>query len=258
MNPAKNLPEIDPRRSIPVEGAHNVRDLGGYETSDGGQLRWRTLFRAADIHDLSPSAQATLTDAGVRTVIDLRGSRELTEAASVFKDLSGVQYRPHNMTGDALINRWGTIPVPVDSSIRLSTMYSTVLDERGEMIKTILETVSQPGTLPAVFHCTAGKDRTGVLSALLLGIAGVPHDRIVEDYSLSARFLYGTSTVPPDGSGADTFPPFEEYQAMWCPPAAMGLTLDHLESKYGGIGGYMSRIGVDDATLTRIKGALVA
>ena len=136
-------------------------------------------------------------------------------------------------------------------------MYSTVLDERGEMVKTILETVSQPGTLPAVFHCTAGKDRTGVLAALLLGIAGVPRDRIVEDYALSARFLYGTSTVPPDGSGADEFPPFEEYQAKWCPPAAMGLTLDHVESKYGGIDAYVKSIGVDDSTLSRIRDALV-
>ena len=254
---AANLPDIDPRRAIPVEGAYNVRDLGGYDTADGRQVRWRTLFRAADIHALTPAARATLIDAGVRTVIDLRGSQELTEAASVFKDLSGVQYRPHNMTGDALIDRWGAVPVPADSSIRLSTMYSTVLDERGEMIKTILETISQPGVLPAVFHCTAGKDRTGVLAALLLSIAGVPHDRIVEDYALSARFLYGTSTVPPDGSGADEFPPFEEYQAKWCPPAAMGLTLDHLESKYGGIEAYAKSIGVDDSTLTSIRDALV-
>ena len=234
-----------------------MRDLGGYETADGRHIRWRTLFRAADIHALSPSAQSTLIDAGVRTVIDLRGSKELVEAPSVFKDLTHVQYHPHNMTGDALINRWGTIPVPADSSIRLSTMYSTVLDERGEMIRTILETVSQPGTLPAVFHCTAGKDRTGVLAALLLSIAGVPRDRIVEDYTLSARFLYGSSTVPPDGSGADKFPPFEEYQAMWCPPDAMGLTLDHMESKHGGIEAYVRSIGVDDATVARIRDALV-
>ncbi len=256
MNTA-NLPDIDPRRSIPVEGAYNVRDLGGYATADGRQTRWRTLFRAADIHALSPSAQSTLTDAGVKHVIDLRGSQELIEAPSVFKDRPDVQYRPCNMTGDNLINRWGTIPVPDDSSVRLSTMYSTVIDERGKMIKTILETVSQPGALPAVFHCTAGKDRTGVLSALLLGIAGVPRESIVEDYALSARFLYGTSAVPPDGSGKDASPPFEEYQLKWCPPDAMGLTLDHLESKYGGIGGYLSRIGVDDATLTSIRNALI-
>ena len=256
MSPAQ-LPEIDPRRALPIEGAHNVRDLGGYETADGRQTRWATLFRAADIHALAPSAQSTLLGAGVRTVIDLRGSTELTEAASVFKDLSGVRYLPHNMTGDALINRWGAVPVPADSSIRLSTMYSTVIDERGDMVKAILETVSQPGTLPAVFHCTAGKDRTGVLASLLLGIAGVPNERIVEDYTLSARFLYGTSTVPPDGSGAKEFPPFEEYQAMWAPPAAMGLTLDHLDSKYGGIEAYVRSVGVEDATLSRIRDALV-
>ena len=126
------------------------------------------------------------------------------------------------MTGDALINSWGTVPVPADSSIRLSTMYSSVLDQRGEMVKAILETVSQPGALPAVFHCTAGKDRTGVLSALLLGIAGVPREGIVEDYALSARFLYGSTVVPPDGSGADKLPPYEEYQAMWVPARRYG------------------------------------
>ena len=254
---AANHPEIDPRRSIPVEGAHNVRDLGGYATMDGGQTRWRTLFRAADIHALSPSAQAALTDAGVKHVIDLRGSQELVEAPSVFRDRPDVDYRPCNMTGDNLINRWGSIPVPDDSSVRLSTMYSTVIDERGDMVKTILESVSQHGALPAVFHCTAGKDRTGVLSALLLGIAGVPREGIVEDYALSARFLYGTSVVPPDGSGETASPPFEEYQLKWCPPDAMGLTLDHLDTKYGGIEAYVRSVGVDDATLTNIREALV-
>ncbi len=256
MNTA-NLPYIDPRRRIPVEGAFNVRDLGGYATVDGGQTRWRTLFRAADIHALSRSAQATLTDAGVRNVIDLRGSQELVEAPSVFRDRPDVQYRPCNMTGDTLINRWGTIPVPDDSSVRLSTMYSTVIDERGDMVRTILESVAEPGALPAVFHCTAGKDRTGVLSALLLGIVGVPRETIVEDYALSARFLYGTSAVPPDGSGEDASPPFEEYQLKWCPPDAMGLTLDHLDAKYGGIHEYLSSIGVDDAIVSRIRESLV-
>ena len=81
---------------------------------------------------------------------------------------------------------------------------------------------------------------------------------IVEDYALSARFLYGSATVPPDGSGADEIPRlFEEYQAKWCPPAAMGMTLDHLESKYGGIEAYVRGVGVDDATLSRIRDALV-
>ena len=254
---AANLPDIDPRRTIPVEGTYNVRDLGGYPTADGRQTRWRTLFRAADIHALSPSAQSTLTDAGVKTVIDLRGSRELSEAPSIFKNMSGVRYRPHNVTGDALIDRWGTIPVPADSSIRLSKMYTTVLDERGDMSRAILEALLEPGSLPAVFHCTAGKDRTGVLAAMLLGIAGVPRERIVEDYALSARFLYGSSVVPPDGSGADEFPPYEDYQAMWCPPAAMGLTLDHLESKYGGVEGYVRHIGMSDAAISSIRVALV-
>ena len=91
----------------------------------------------------------------------------------------------------------------------------------------------------------------------MLGIAGVPRESIVEDYALSARFLYGTSVVPPDGSGENASPPFEEYQLKWCPPDAMGLTLDHLDTKYGGIEAYVRHIGVDNATLTNIRGALV-
>ncbi len=248
--------EIDSRRHIPVEGAYNIRDLGGYGTADGRQTRWRTLFRADGISDLPESSQAVLVSEGVKTIVDLRGTRELSEEPSVFKDLQGVSYRTHNIAGDTAVSGWGDKPIPDDSSIRLSFMYTAFLDQRGEALRDTLQSLAEPGSLPALFHCTAGKDRTGVVSALLLGIAGVPHETIVEDYILSARFLYPTPLRPPPD--LDTTPPlsFEAYQAKWAPRGAMQKTLSHLDEKYGGVEAYVRQIGVTDDQLASIKKAM--
>lgn len=251
-----NMPnqfDIDSRRHLPVEGAYNIRDLGGYKTTDGRQTRWRTLFRADGISDLSESSQAALISEGVKTVVDLRGSRELSENPSVFNDLSGVVYRHHNLAGDSTMGNWGDKPIPDDSSVRLSSLYSAILDQRGEALKATLQTMAEPASLPALFHCTAGKDRTGVVSALLLGIARVPHEIIVEDYALSARFLYGTAVVPSSGTSL----PFEAFQLKWAPTGAMEVTLRHLDDIYGGVIEYVRHIGVTDSEIDSIKNALV-
>jgi protein-tyrosine phosphatase len=245
------------RRHIPVQGAHNIRDLGGYQTTDGRQTRWRTLLRADGLHALPESSQSALIDIGVNTVIDLRGSRELVDTPNVFEGSPKVDYRSHNVTGDELINSWVGGPIPDDSSVRLSSFYTTILDNRGDAIRATLETIGEPGSLPVLFHCTAGKDRTGVLAALLLGIAGVPTQTIIDDYVLSARFLYGSAVVPPDGSGAGELPPFDEYQAKWSPPGAMALTLGHLDEKYGGIEGYVRHVGLTESEISTIKNSFV-
>jgi protein-tyrosine phosphatase len=252
-----NQYDVDSRRHIPVKGAYNIRDLGGYPTVDGRQTRWRTLFRADGISDLPASSQATLVNEGVKTIVDLRGSRELSEEPSVFKDLQDVGYRSHNIAGDTAVSDWGDRPIPDDSSIRLSTLYTAIIDKRGNALKGALQTLAEPGALPALFHCTAGKDRTGVVSALLLGIAGVPDETIVEDYALSARFLYGTPVVPPPV--LDGGPPlaFEAYQLKWAPPGAMEVTLRHLDDTYGGVIEYVRHIGVTDSEIDSIKDALV-
>lgn len=248
---------IDSRRHLPVEGAYNVRDLGGYGTVDGRRTRWRTLFRADGISDLPQSSQAALVAAGVRTVVDLRSSRELNEAPSVFRDLSNVAYRPHNFAGDDAIGTWGDKPIPDDSSERLSALYTAILDQRAEVLKDTLQTIAQPGAIPALFHCTAGKDRTGVLSALLLGIAGVPYGKIIEDYVMSAHFLYGSPVVPPPDFNETPSLSFDAYQLKWAPAGAMQMTLRHVDDTYGDVVEYVRRIGVTDSQIDGIKNIFV-
>ncbi len=247
---------FDPRRHIPVDGAYNIRDLGGYPTKNGGQTRWRTLFRADGISNLPTSSKDVLIDEGVKTVVDLRGTRELREEPNAFLDTHGVAYRSHNVAGDGAVSSWGDRPIPDDSSVRLSMLYTAILDKRGEALRDTLKSLAEPNALPALFHCTAGKDRTGVLSALILGIAGVPDETIIEDYVLSARFLYGTPVVPT--SDLDAGPPlsFEAYQLKWAPAGAMQATLGHIENSYGGVVEYARRIGVSDSEIAAIKNAM--
>jgi len=97
---ATNLPEVDPRRGIPVEGAYNVRDIGGYETRDGGTTRWGKYLRADTLMNLTPAGVQTLVDYGVRNIIDLRRSNDLQFRPSPFIGNESVTYYHQNMGGD--------------------------------------------------------------------------------------------------------------------------------------------------------------
>ena len=127
---------------------------------------------------------------------------------------------------------------PVD---RLSTIYRTLLDRRGEKFRQTLATLAELAEFPIIYQCAAGKDRTGVVSALLLGIAGVPNDVIAEDYGLSALYLKPESYT------------VDDYRAEWCPPAAMQKTLQHLNKHYGGIERYVTSIGVTQEQVCSIR-----
>ncbi|MDP6495536.1 MAG: tyrosine-protein phosphatase [Dehalococcoidia bacterium] len=249
----------DPGRHLPLDGAYNVRDLGGYATLDGRETRWRTIFRAAGMSDMTSEAQQKLIDEGVQTVIDFRGKQELVESPNVFHDSPDVLYRHHNIIGEEIFAEWAVSPItgiPVD---RLSTMYRTILDRRGEQFRRVLATLAEPAKLPAIYHCSAGKDRTGVMTALLLGIAGVPDDIIAEDYGLSAVYLYEPwfkLGLAPDNSTPKNYT-VDDYRAQWCPPEAMLKTLRHLGDNYGGIEGYATVIGVTSEQIASIRDQLV-
>jgi protein-tyrosine phosphatase len=173
-----------PARRLPLAGAYNLRDVGGYPAANGGQTRWRTLFRADSLHRLSVEEQEALLEYGVRTVIDLRRPEETAAAPNVFAASSHVRYLHLSITDGA--------PDPSGPSIELDELYRRILDLRGEQLGAVLTAMADDGAFPAVVHCTAGKDRTGLIIALLLGIAGVPSEQIIEDYALSAVYLEET------------------------------------------------------------------
>jgi protein-tyrosine phosphatase len=237
-------------RHMPLQGTYNVRDTGGYGTRDGRSTRWRTFFRADSLHRLPPEAQTTLLGHGVRTVIDLRRSDELKAAPNVFADSTTVTYRHLSLMTDVR-------PVP-DTPRPLVETYRLILKERHEQVCETLRVLAAPGSLPAVIHCTAGKDRTGVIVALALGLVGVPEATIAEDYALSAKYLKGPFLEHIRQQAIAKGYIWEQYKPLLqCPPDFMLTTLQHLKERYGGIEAYVRTSGLSDQEVERLQDALV-
>ena len=106
--------DLDPRRHLDLEGTVNTRDVGGYATADGHQTRWGRLLRSDSLHQLTPKSQQTLIDWGLRSVLDLRKSKEMQKTRNAFFDHDQVTYYHQNMVGDTLIRERESIPEQLD------------------------------------------------------------------------------------------------------------------------------------------------
>ena len=245
-------------RILDVEGAYNVRDLGGYKTSDGNITRYRAFLRADGLHDLTESSKTGLFEYGVRTVVDLRRTFETVETPNVLADVEGVEYHHLNMIGDT--EPPGYIPPPEEewtTPEATAEIYRVLLDERQEVISETLITLANSKGHTAIYHCAAGTDRTGIISALLLGLADVPDETIIADYAFSSHGLRRkllAEGIP--GSLAHVDFSLEEPPEILAPPSAMVRTLRHLSDKYGGIEPYVRHIGLTDAQITDIRNML--
>ena len=176
----------DPRRRIEIDGAHNVRDIGGYETTDGRTTRWQTFLRADNVSTLPQHSQDTLTSSiGVRTVIDLRRQVEIDgQPDNVLGRSPHVNYHNVDIVGDMVFDQVES----EEPRHKIHASYRNMLDRRGRKFGEALRVMAQPGVLPAMYHCMGGQDRTGLISALLLGLAGVPKETIAADYTLTAEY----------------------------------------------------------------------
>jgi protein-tyrosine phosphatase len=241
----------EPTRHLPLPGTYNVRDIGGYATLEGRTVRWRTCFRADSLHRLEPEAQQALIDHGIQTVIDLRRSDEAEAAPNVFARSSHVTYRHLSLLVDA--------PPQPGTPRPLVETYRHILDERQGQVSDILHMLAAPGGTPAVIHCTAGKDRTGVIVALILALVGVPPTTIIEDYALSSRYLVGRFLEEMRQRASKRGYTWEQYEPlMGCPPEYMQTVLHHLEETHGGVEAYTRSVGCSDELIARLRAALLA
>ena len=183
---APTLPDVgrDPRRLIRLDAVHNFRDLGGYPAADGRSTRWRTLFRADGLQRLAGDDLELVRELGLRTVIDLRTDAELAERGTFPHADHPVDF--HHVP--VIDSTWQHLDrLEADDPVTfLEWAYHDMLRQGPSRFAQAIEQLSRADALPAVFHCAAGKDRTGVLAMLLLGSMGVPHEYIVADYALTA------------------------------------------------------------------------
>jgi protein-tyrosine phosphatase len=243
-----------PPRHLPLGGTYNVRDVGGYVTQDGRTIRWRTLFRADSLHRLTEDGQAHLLDAGLRTIVDLRRDEELALAPNVLATSDRVRYVWVSLAPDPT-NGAERRELAPDS---LARTYRAIVDGRqGELCK-VLAALARPGAFPALVHCTAGKDRTGIVVALLLALAGVDRPTVAEDYALSATYLtdefFADARRRAEAAGHD----WEQYRnLLGCPADLMLATLADPDARFGGVEAYLRRIGLLDEEIETLRSALV-
>ena len=218
--------------------SRNFRDLGGYPTRDGRRVRWGQLFRADSLAELSDGDIAYLARLGLARVIDLRGDAEVGERPNRLAGREGFAYVQLPIgEGDLSPQEWARkFEAGEFGEIDASWLvrgYQRTLDERAHRVGAVLKALAAAPT-PAVFHCTAGKDRTGIVSALLLLALEVPREIVVGDYSLTA--LYTGNRIPAADQwfaerGVD---PERAAHILSSRREAMEATLAHLDANHGG------------------------
>lgn len=259
--------ESDLPARIPVEGTYNVRDIGVYTTRSGRSLRSGVYYRADNLGMVTRKGEAELFDLGIRTVIDLRTANEIRVRPNGLAEKSEIRYHAVDLVGNSheIISRGDTIVSNqmddrlengcfADPAGRLVTIYSTMLDHQGQAFRRALSLLATETATPALFHCVAGQDRTGLIAAFLLSIADVSEETIIFDYAATAhhnvhryldengRAIWGMEIATPD-----------EYGSQFCPPEAMEGALAHLQACYGGVVGYLESIGITSGELETVR-----
>ena len=237
-------------RRIPLEGCVNFRDLGGYPTSDGRTVRWRRLFRSDSLSELTePDVQTIIETLGLVSVVDLRSSGGTNDGRGLLAS-SGIGYHQF-----PLLERRGFLPPTSGEEVeaRLTEMYQWLLFNAGTLMAQAFTTMAQPVNHPAVFHCSAGKDRTGVLSATILDVLGVGREDIVAD------FLKTNEVIDAVLARLHKMPGFEHStrEGIMAPKAAIEKYLDVTQSEFGGSQAYLLHHGVQQSTIDNFRDSLL-
>lgn len=244
---------IAARRHIALEGTHNIRDLGGYLTKRGTLTPWRRFLRADSPHRLSIDGQERLRSEGVSTVIDLRSRAEVTRQPNPLAAHPGVHYVNRPIFDELAPH---TQAAPSDGGNPLPAFYRTALDERHEALRDVMVMIAAAREGAVMFHCTAGKDRTGLVAALLLGLAEVGAEDISADYALTERLITGLVAEflqAAHENGGDV----EAYaRLLKAPASSMRETLSYVESRYDSVPRYLDLIGVPRGDIAVLRDRL--
>ncbi|MSQ44371.1 MAG: tyrosine-protein phosphatase [Chloroflexi bacterium] len=252
--------DTGPRARIPLDGTLNTRDIGGWTvgTGAGDHVRHGVVYRS-DTHDrLSPADVDHFVCAGVRTVIDLRAEDERHGAGHLAGGLATAGATVHSFPLYDRVSA-GALFVPAAEGIShpLEAFYRTILVRHTDAIRSVIEILADPANLPAIIHCTAGKDRTGVVVALLLSVAGVDDETIIDDYARTGANLTEEWMEARRGDASRYGLTWEALKpALETPPEAMRATLAHVREQFGSAAGYLVSIGVAPESVSRIRANL--
>lgn len=271
-----NTVRLRASRALEIEKAPNFRDVGGYLSAAGRQVKWETLYRSGDLTEISDEDLNTINRLGLKRVIDLRFQLDLDRAGfdrlynegdeSIY-DFVPMTYGDPNLSIDNLPDhQYAQLAWDV-RLVDYPNWYINILQESKERIRRVFDRLADPSQYPLLIHCSQGKDRAGVVSALILMLLDVPNEVIVDDYMLTCELteedieskLQGLaiglqiySEIVPEGMTAEDWRPMLE-----CAEDAMTNLILHIDAEYGGIAPFLQSIGVTQEQQQSIRDILL-
>jgi protein-tyrosine phosphatase len=243
---------ITPDRSVEFSTVFNFRDLGGLPTMDGRTVRRGRLYRSDNLGRLAEADREAFAALGVRRVIDLRRAGEVAAMGRV-PEWTRVAWHHHHLEHELWDH--STYSDEIGVARWLADRYCDLLEQGAADIARVIRVLSNVDEGPTVVHCVAGKDRTGLISALTLALLNVSEEEIAADYELTERaeqaFTEWLRRNDPEYANR-TLPPFY----VQTPAQAMRLTLAELRDRHGSVREYVGAHGVSDSHLTTLRAGL--
>ncbi len=267
---ARQKPKLDPlsfvlpleraeSHNVHLEGGVNFRDVGGYLTTDGARVRRGLVFRSGTLDSLTEAGQHALMALDVRQIFDLRMEDEAARRPDRLPD--GVRYSLFPITAGGPIRTLVDFMRHIDRTQELViARYAATLDRDRAAFASVIGQIAEQQEGASLIHCTAGKDRTGMVVAVLLSALGVPDDIIAADYSQSnlAYPVYyrdlAAQLAPLRRIG---ILPEDMSALLVSDPAYIRALLGHLHSAYGSAQDYLKGAGVSDAALEHLRARLL-
>lgn len=245
-----------------IAGVFNLRDLGGHASRFGGATRSGVVFRADGLHRTDPAGADAVVGLGIERLIDLRTGDERTEDGVFGHEAVDCTHIP-------LIERtwlWDEEFKGTEGDLLLAGYLQIVTENRARVVET-LDTIAAADA-PVVFHCTAGKDRTGVVAALVLALAGVDDEAIVADYALSGpamvemRSWYERNASEGEASFEDRMrergiDPHLAMKLIHAKPETMRAFLAHVRAEAGSAEAFVAQLGLPATTAATLRNRLV-
>jgi protein-tyrosine phosphatase len=232
-------------RTLSFPSLLNARDLGGYRTVDGHLTKWRSLLRSDDLAQLTPEGVQALAEFGVETVVDLRWGEEIELNPSPVTQSPHIRYVHKSLLSETPA-QWRELIKQCEKE----QWKCMVLEKAAVELADVLRVIATAPPGPLLFHCVAGKDRTGIIAAVMLTIADVEPELIASDYSQSTQMLRDAYLM----RYHDTDPK-DVLENVRCPEEGVHNMLAYLE-KEGGIRKYLRGIGLNEIEVARLRARL--
>lgn len=230
---------------LPIDNIENCRELGGYPTKYDQQTKWHSFVRSSDMSNLTQEDMTFLKEYGVKTVIDLRAKEEIEVHKNPLADEDFCQYYNIPFVTDSFSD-----VTPIQPDMTVGDFYTHLLEQE-DTIKTLFQTIAQAEDGCIVFHCVLGKDRTGVLAMLLLGLAGVDKKDIVSNFEVSYTNLESLH-------GREKLYEIIPKEFLYSSRNYILHAYDYILENYQSFEKYLLEIGVEQDVIYRVKNRLVA